>query len=158
MDKCNLHTILRLPSGIFYSPGVKTNVLFLTRGHTDIDNTQTVWVYDMRHDAPKYGKKKSLQSSDFSMFEKAYGDDPIGMAPRTEDGFKNCWRAFSRNAIADKSDNLNISWFAESEQEDALTDPEEITLAILTHLRSALSEIESIADELSETMNEKIQS
>ncbi len=43
MEKCNLHTILRLPTGIFYAQGVKTNVLFLTRGQTDTGNTQEVW-------------------------------------------------------------------------------------------------------------------
>src|SRR5262249_9682785 len=46
MDKCNLHTILRLPTGIFYAQGVKTNVLFFTRGETDKENTKEVWVYD----------------------------------------------------------------------------------------------------------------
>ena len=40
MNKCNLHTILRLPTGIFYAQGVKTNVLFFTRGKTDEDNTK----------------------------------------------------------------------------------------------------------------------
>ena len=44
MDKCNLHTILRLPTGIFYSPGVKTNVLFFQRGMTEKGNTAAVWV------------------------------------------------------------------------------------------------------------------
>jgi type I restriction enzyme M protein len=45
MDKCNLHTILRLPTGIFYAQGVKTNVLFFTRGRT---RAKEVWVYDLR--------------------------------------------------------------------------------------------------------------
>jgi type I restriction enzyme M protein len=48
MDKCNLHTILRLPTGIFYAQGVKTNVLFFTRGEKDKGNTKEVWVYDLR--------------------------------------------------------------------------------------------------------------
>ena len=52
MDKCNLHTILRLPTGIFYAQGVKTNVLFFTRGETDKGNTKEVWVYDLRANAP----------------------------------------------------------------------------------------------------------
>lgn len=46
MNKCNLHTVLRLPTGIFYAQGVKTNVLFFTRGTTDKDNTKKVWFYD----------------------------------------------------------------------------------------------------------------
>lgn len=52
MDKCNLHTILRLSTGIFYDQGVKTNVLFFTRGTTDKDNTEEVWIYDMRTNMP----------------------------------------------------------------------------------------------------------
>ncbi|WP_154698284.1 HsdM family class I SAM-dependent methyltransferase, partial [Clostridium botulinum] len=48
MDKCNLHTILRLPTGIFYAQGVKTNVLFFTRGTNDKGNTKDVWFYDLR--------------------------------------------------------------------------------------------------------------
>ncbi len=48
MDKCNLHTILRLPTGIFYAQGVKTNVLFFERATTETGNTKQVWYYDMR--------------------------------------------------------------------------------------------------------------
>ena len=50
LDKCNLHTILRLPTGIFYKPGVKTNVLFFERGQNDIGNTKKIWYYDLRSD------------------------------------------------------------------------------------------------------------
>ena len=52
MDKCNLHTVLRLPTGIFYAQGVKTNVLFFTRGTSDKDNTKEVWFYDLITCAP----------------------------------------------------------------------------------------------------------
>lgn len=48
MELCDLHTILRLPTGIFYAQGVKTNVLFFSRGKTDKANTKNVWVYDLR--------------------------------------------------------------------------------------------------------------
>lgn len=48
MDLCNLHTILRLPTGIFYAQGGKTNVLFFWHGKSDKGNTRAVWVYDMR--------------------------------------------------------------------------------------------------------------
>jgi len=63
MELCNLHTILRLPTGIFYAQGVKTNVLFLQRGKTDKANTKAVWVYDMRADAPAFGKTPRSRSS-----------------------------------------------------------------------------------------------
>lgn len=96
MDLCNLHTILRLPSGIFYSPGVKTNVLFFTRGVTDSGNTETVWVYDMRHDRPRYGKKRTLNAKDFEPFEKVFGPDPNGTAPRASEGETGRWRSYDR--------------------------------------------------------------
>ena len=64
MDKCNLHTILRLPTGIFYAQGVKTNVLFFTRGpaenRSDKGNTKEVWVYDLRANMPQFGKRTVL--------------------------------------------------------------------------------------------------
>ena len=152
MDRCDLHTILRLPTGIFYSPGVKTNVLFFTRGQTDTGNTKAVWVYDMRHDAPKYGKKRPLQPKDFSLFEAAYGDEPRGLSNREDQGEETRWRSFSRQTIADKLDNLDLSWLADTEtdSEDTLTEPEEIAAAILAHLNSALSEITAVAEELAE--------
>lgn len=152
MDRCNLHTILRLPTGIFYSPGVKTNALFFTRGYSDTNNTQDVWVYDMRHEAPKYGKKRPLRSEDFSLFEAAYGNDPKGVAKRHDQGDGSRWRSFSRQTITDRFDNLDLSWLADTEidPEEALTEPEDIAAAILSHLRAALGEIEGVANELAE--------
>jgi type I restriction enzyme M protein len=156
MDRCNLHTILRLPTGIFYSPGVKTNVLFFTGAETGTDSTRSVWVYDMRHDAPRYGKKRPLRSEDFSSFEAVYGNDPRGMAKRMDQGDNGRWRSFSRQDIADRSDNLNLGWLSDTEvdPEDTLTEPEDIAAAILSHLRAALNEIEVVADELTEHSEE----
>ena len=72
MSKCNLHTILRLPTGIFYAQGVKTNVLFFTRGKTDENNTKEVWVYDMRSNMRSFGKTNPLKTEDFAEFEELY--------------------------------------------------------------------------------------
>lgn len=72
MDKCSLHTILRLPTGIFYAQGVKTNVLFFTRGKTDKHNTKEVWIYDLRNDMPSFGKTNPLKSEHFDDFVKCY--------------------------------------------------------------------------------------
>ena len=71
MDKCNLHTILRLPTGIFYAQGVKTNVLFFTRGTTDEGNTREVWFYDLRTNMPSFGKTSQLAEKTFDNFVKA---------------------------------------------------------------------------------------
>jgi type I restriction enzyme M protein len=72
MNKCNLHTILRLPTGIFYAQGVKTNVLFFTRGTSDHDNTKEVWFYDLRTNMPSFGKTNPLKAEHFDGFKKAY--------------------------------------------------------------------------------------
>lgn len=72
MDKCNLHTILRLPTGIFYAQGVKTNVLFFERGKIDRGNTKEVWFYDLRTNMPSFGKRTPLTESHFDAFKEAY--------------------------------------------------------------------------------------
>lgn len=68
MGKCNLHTILRLPTGIFYAQGVKTNVLFFNRGTKDEGNTKDVWIYDLRSNMPSFGKTNPLTRSHFDEF------------------------------------------------------------------------------------------
>jgi type I restriction enzyme M protein len=150
MDLCALHTILRLPTGIFYAQGVKTNILFFQRGKTDRANTKEVWVYDMRANMPAFGKTRPLTVEDFMEFEAAYGKDPNGGAKRKEDGEEGRWRCFSRGRIAVRNDNLDISWLrdTEIEAEEKLTEPEDIAAAIIGHLKAALEEMESLSEEL----------
>lgn len=150
MELADLHTILRLPTGIFYAQGVKTNVLFLRRGTTDRANTQGVWVYDLRANMPAFGKTRPLVAADFAAFEEAYGDDPNGGAARTEEGPEGRFRYFSRADIAARNDNLDIAWLRDDSDaaEDDLSDPEDIAAAILGHLRAALAEVEAVDAEL----------
>ena len=79
MEKCNLHTILRLPTGIFYAQGVKTNVLFFTRGTSDKNNTKEVWIYDLRSDMPSFGKTNPLKESHFDEFVKCYNAEDLSL-------------------------------------------------------------------------------
>lgn len=150
MDLCNLHTILRLPTGIFYAQGVKTNVLFFQRGKTDTGNTSAVWVYDMRANMPAFGKTRPLTVTDFAEFEAAYGSDPNGGAERNGQGDDGRWKRFGREAIANRNDNLDIAWLrdTEAEAEEALTEPDDIAAAIIGHLKAALEEIEALSEEL----------
>lgn len=150
MDLCNLHTILRLPTGIFYAQGVKTNVLFLQRGKTDRGNTSAVWVYDMRADMPAFGKTRPLTIGDFADFEAAYGSDPNGAAERKDQGEEGRWRRVDRAAIAARNENLDIAWLrdTEAEAEEGLTEPEDIAAAIIGHIKAALEEIEALSEEL----------
>jgi type I restriction enzyme M protein len=150
MDLCNLHTILRLPTGIFYAQGVKTNLLFFQRGKTDKANTKAVWVYDMRADAPAFGKTRPLTPEDFADFENAYGNDPNGGTKRKDQGEEGRWRCFTREEIKARNDNLDISWLRNTEvdTEEHLTEPEDIAAAIIGHLKAALEEIETLSEEL----------
>lgn len=149
MELCDLHTILRLPRGIFYVPGVRTNVLFLRRGRTDRANTKAVWVYDMRADQPAFGRTRPLTAADFADFEAAYGDDPNGNVLRTDMGETGRFRRFDRDEITKRNDNLDIAWLRDSDAdlEEALTEPEDIAAAIVGHLRAALAEIELLGEE-----------
>lgn len=151
MELADLHTILRLPTGIFYAQGVKTNVLFLARGETDRDSTKGVWVYDLRTKMPAFGKTRPLRKEDFAAFEAAYGDAPNGGAARTDEGPEGRFRYFSRAYITARNDNLDIAWLRDDSAafEDDLSEPEDIVAAILGHLRVALAEVEAVEDELS---------
>jgi len=80
MDKCNLHTILRLPTGIFYAAGVKTNVLFFSKPENirkDKGNTKKVWVYDLRSNMPQFGKRTLLTKTHFKEFVECFGKEPF---------------------------------------------------------------------------------
>lgn len=122
MEKCNLHTILRLPTGIFYAQGVKTNVLFFTRGREDKDNTKEVWFYDLRSDMPSFGKTNPLKESHFDEFIACYKDGDLSDRTETysEENPNGRWRRYTYEEIlARDKTSLDITWMkADSEAED----------------------------------------
>lgn len=146
MERCHLHTVLRLPDGIFYAPGVKTNVLFFSRTNQTSLKHDT-WVYDMRSDAARFGKSKELTDSDFAEFEAAFGDDPSGQSPRTE-GAR--WKKFSRDEIAAQNGGAQLSWLSQDLKSQVAHDmnPLEIIAEMTESLREALSSIEQMAESL----------
>lgn len=150
LELCNLHTILRLPTGIFYAQGVKTNMLFFQRGKTDKANTKHVWVFDLRANMLAFGKTRPLTVEDFADFEKAYGNDPNGGGKRKDQGEDSRWRCFTRDAIKARNDSLDIAWLrdTEAEAEEHLTEPGDIAAAIIGHLKAALEDIETLSEEL----------
>jgi type I restriction enzyme M protein len=105
MTLCDLHTVLRLPQGIFYSPGVQTNVLFFARCSSGTDATKTIAYYDMRTAAPRYGRKRPLVATDFAEFERVYTERPAW-----QDVPSGRWRSYSRAEIAARDDNLDVAW------------------------------------------------
>lgn len=146
MDKCDLHTILRLPTGIFYAAGVKTNVLFFTRGAKDKGNTKAVWFYDMRSNVPMFGKRTPLTREHFAPFEECFGSDPHGKAKRKDQGEAGRFRKFSIEEIAKREHNLDISWLKDDSVEDAdtLPEPDEIAVEIMQHLQTAMEEMAAL--------------
>jgi type I restriction enzyme M protein len=158
MHKCNLHTILRLPTGIFYAQGVKTNVLFFTRGASDRGITEAVWVYDLRANMPAFGKRTPLTREHFVAFEEAYGPDPLGLAPRTATGPEGRWQCFSREEIAARGDSLDLAWLKDDSAEDSADLPEPAVLAqeAMLELEEALQDLRAILAELGEELEELV--
>lgn len=144
MDKCNLHTILRLPTGIFYAQGVKTNVLFFTRGTEDKGNTKDVWFYDLRTNMQNFGKTNPLKESHFDEFVKAYTAED---REKVED---ERWNKFTREEIREKNDNLDLGLIKDDsilDYED-LPDPIESAEEAVAKLEEATDLLMSVIKEL----------
>ena len=110
LTEFNLHTILRMPTGIFYKPGVKTNVLFFTKGQPTTD----VWYYDYRTNVHHTLKQKPMRRSDLDDFVKCYNADDITKRVETYDAETNPngrWRKYSAADFlkADKI-GMDITW------------------------------------------------
>lgn len=155
LSSCNLHTILRLPTGIFYAQGVKTNVVFITKGMSTFKGTKKVWVYDARAKMPAFGRNTPLSASDFQDFEAAYGRDPNGLSPRKNGDEKSRFRSFTIDYIIEHGYSLDISWLPDSEDaETTLSDPQDLVAAVLGHLRAATNEIEDLLEFVSDEIVE----
>jgi len=147
MDKCDLHTILRLPTGIFYAQGVKTNVLFFTRCKTEKGNTKNVWIYDLRTNMPSFGVRTPFTEKYFKDFVKFFGNDPYGKSPRNDQGEGGRFRRFTREEIRKRNENLDISWLHDDSvgRSEDLPEPEIIAAEITANLQLALREMEILS-------------
>ncbi|BAL23787.1 class I SAM-dependent DNA methyltransferase [Azoarcus sp. KH32C] len=148
MDKCNLHTILRLPTGIFYAQGVKTNVLFFDKVSQNAEgSTKEAWVYDLRANMPRFGKRTPLTRGHFEGFEGAYA-----ASPRIDGGEQGRFRRFTREWIRERGDSLDIAWLKDENAEDAadLPEPAELAREAMGELEGALAELQAILKELGE--------
>lgn len=162
----------------FYAQGVKTNVLFFTKGSASNKNqdescTENVWVYDLRSNMPSFGKRTPFGEQHLKPFEAVYGEDPNGQSLRSEgewsfnaaeqevpDNIENQgvgdrmatsrWRIFSREWIRDtKGDSLDISWLKDDNSVDAANLPEPSVLAA-----EAMGELVQALGELDALMRE----
>lgn len=148
MNFCDLHTILRLPTGIFYAQGVKTNVLFFTRGKTEKGNTKEVAFYDMRTNQPSFGKTHTLAYEDFAEFMEGYRDKNKRTGER--------WSKFTREEIAkNPDDSLDLGLLRDDsvlDYED-LPDPIESGEDAIAQLEEAIDLLASVVKELKALTN-----
>ncbi len=146
MDLCDLHTILRLPTGIFYATGVKANVLFFTRGKSDQNNTKDVWIYDLRTNMPTFNKGNPLTVDVFAEFIEKFGTSRSDRSKRLYEVEGGRFRKFNRSEIKKREYNLDISWLREERTTDIkdLPEPNVIASQIMEKLQTALSEVEEL--------------
>ena len=143
MEFCNLHTILRLPTGIFYAQGVKTNVLFFTRGKTERGNTTEVTFYDLRTNMEGFGKTRPLRHSDFDEFMEGYNDSTKRTGER--------WSKFTREEIETTyGDSLDLGLIKDDSiiDVDELPDPIESGEEAIAQLEEAVDLLKSVVREL----------
>jgi type I restriction enzyme M protein len=147
LETTDLHTILRLPTGIFYAQGVKANVLFFDNKPASKDHqTREVWVYDLRTNKHFTLKERKLADSDFADFLAAY--NPENRHKRKEsERFK---RFTYDEVIARDKTNLDIFWLKDDSVTDMenLPEPKVIAAEILEHLRAAVESFEEIEGDL----------
>ena len=150
MDFCNLHTILRLPTGIFYAQGVKTNVLFFTRGKIEKGNTTEVAFYDLRTNMDSFGKTRTLRHEDFAEFIEGYND------PTKRTGER--WSKFTREEIETKyDDSLDLGLIKDDSIIDAdeLPNPIESGEEAIAQLEEAVDLLKSVVRELKALSSEE---
>jgi type I restriction enzyme M protein len=151
LETTDLHTILRLPTGIFYAQGVKANVLFFDNHPAGKDPwTKEVWVYDYRTNVHHTLKKKPLRFEDLADFIECYNPtnrhrrQETWNAPTNPDGR---WRKFSyEEIIARDKTSLDIFWLKDQSLADLdnLPEPDDLAAEIVENLEAGLASFRGI--------------
>ncbi|KAF0201281.1 MAG: site-specific DNA-methyltransferase [Bacteroidetes bacterium] len=154
LEETDLHTILRLPTGIFYAQGVKANVLFFEKRKTDVTPlTKEVWYYDYRTNVRHTPKKNPLRVEHLKEFVECYQADDRTKRMETwsvknEDGR---WRKYNyKDLISRDKTNLDIFWLKDDKliDLDNLPDPEILLDEIIDNIESALASFKSIKENM----------
>lgn len=144
LEQFNFHTLLRLPTGIWYSPGVKANVLFFDKLPPKSDGTpitRELWVYDYRTNIHKTLKTKPLVHEDLEDFIRCYGER------KETDRF----RRFTYEELAKRDKlNLDIFWLKDDSLEDidSLPTPDVLAAEIVDNLEAALEQFRNVSEQL----------
>ena len=155
LETTDLHTILRLPTGIFYANGVKANVLFFDNHEASKEPwTKEVWYYDYRTNIHHTLKKKPLRFEDLQEFITCY--NPLNRYQRKEtwheqNNPEGRWRKYSFDQImARDKTSLDIFWLKDKSLADLdnLPEPDELALEIIDNLEAGLNSFREIAARL----------
>lgn len=149
LEKVNLHTILRLPTGIFYAQGIKANVLFFDMQ----SKTKDIWFYDYRTNINHTLKKNPLKYGNLENFIKCFKakDRNNHFEVWSENNPNGRWRKYSYNEIITRDKiNLDILWLRNESTLDLdnLPDPEEIIVDIIENVEKVLANLIDIKNEL----------
>ena len=150
----DLHTILRLPTGIFYKPGVKANVIFFDKRPASADIvTKDVWIYDFRTNVHFTLKQNPMKDSDLDDFINCY--NPKNRYERketwSEDNPDGRWRRFSVDELlARGKTSLDIFWIKDKSLADLdnLPSPDVLAEDIIENLQSALESFQGLKEKL----------
>lgn len=151
LETTDLHTILRLPTGIFYAQGVKANVIFFdNKPASKKPWTNEIWIYDYRTNIHHTLKKNSLKYNDLKDFIDCY--NPLNRFKRKEtfnpeNNPDGRWRKFAyEEIIARDKTSLDITWLKDKSLADLdnLPDPDEIAQNIIENLEAGLESFREI--------------
>jgi len=152
----DVHTLLRLPTGIFYAQGVKANVLFFdAKPASDTPWTRKLWVYDLRTNMHFTLKTKSLKRADLDEFVQCFKPEDRSRRRQTwsEKKPEGRWRSFDYDELLKRDKvNLDIFWLKDKSLEDSedLPEPDVLAQEIADDLQTALDQFTAIANELKE--------
>ena len=154
LEQCDVHTLLRLPTGIFYAQGVKANVLFLdNRPAREQPWTEKLWVYDLRTNMHFTLKQNPLRRADLDEFVACFNPDNRHEREETwsEDTTDGRWRCFSYDELSKRDKlNLDIFWLKDEslEESENLPEPDVLAQEITEDLQAALEQFEQIVNGL----------
>ena len=151
LQTTDLHTILRLPTGIFYAQGVKANVIFFDNRPASPDpQTSKVWYYDYRTNIHHTLKQKPLTYAHLEDFVACYKPENrhVRQPTWTEENPNGRWRPYSRDELLERDKaSLDVFWLKDAAMTDLenLPEPEVLADEIMENLRSALASFEAVA-------------
>ncbi len=154
LHECDVHTILRLPTGLFYAQGVKANVIFFDRKPaSETPWTKKLWIYDLRTNIHFTLKTNPLKRSDLDEFAQLY--NPTKRQQRTatwdDENPSGRWRCYDyQDLIARDKASLDIFWLKDDSLEDSdnLPEPGILAAEIVEDLQAALEQFREIAADL----------